>query len=297
MKRYSEIAGDGGSDILGQVIEQRRAQAASLAGVGHLVAIASGKGGVGKSTLTLVLGLALRQRGRRVAILDCDLNGPCQAQLAGLQEVPWHLSEEGLGVPRRADGLGVLSLGGVLAAEQPMPLDSVAQGDAHTWRATREMAMLSQLITATSWGELDLLLVDLPPGSERTLHHLGVLGARTSVVLVTLPSALATGVVSRSLGALRAAGHEPLGYLENMAGYYCRDCGEVRSLFPEAPRSLDLPCLGSIPFDPEWAERGDRGWPPLGEERDPALEAVGHAAEALLASLAHRESPEEEDPR
>ncbi|MBZ0111224.1 MAG: Mrp/NBP35 family ATP-binding protein [Thermoanaerobaculia bacterium] len=291
MKQYGDIAGDGGSDVLGQVIAQRKAMRESLASVRHVVAIASGKGGVGKSTMTLALASSLRDRGQDVAILDCDVSGPCQAQLAGLSGVPWIPEDEGLRMPRREDGLGVVSFGGILGADQPMLHESVAHGDEHTWRATREMAMLGQLITAVHWGDLDVLLVDLPPGADRTVHHLELLGPSAKVVLVTLPSALATGVVARSLAAVREAGVEPLGYIQNMAGYWCRDCGVIRPLFPDGNQDLDVPCLGSVPFDPGLARRCDDGWPTRTKDvatedvTDPSSTAIEAVALALMTAL------------
>jgi len=291
LKQYGDIAGDGGSDVLGQVIAQRKAMVESLASVRHVVAVASGKGGVGKSTMTLALASALRSRAKDVAILDCDVSGPCQAQLAGLSGVPWIPEEEGIRMPRRADGLGVVSFGGILGTDQPMRHQSVAHGDEHTWRATREMAMLGQLIAAVQWGSLDVLLVDLPPGADRTVHHLGLLGPSTQVVLVTLPSALATGVVARSLAAVRESGVEPIGYIQNMAGYWCQDCGEIRPLFPEGSQDLDVPCLGTVPFDPGLARRCDEGWPARSEvaatedAADPSIVAIEAVALALMTAL------------
>ena len=293
MKQYGQIEGDGGSDVLGQVLAQRRAMAESLQGVSFVVAIASGKGGVGKSTMTLALACALLARGRKVAVLDCDLNGPCQAQIAGLSGVPWVPDGDRLVMPRREDGLGVVSLGGVLGAGQPMQMDSVAQGDEHTWRATREMSLLGQLITATRWDELDYLLVDLPPGADRTVHHLGLLGPTTEVVLVSLPSALAVGVVARSLAAVRGFGIEPVGYIENMAGYYCRDCDAIRPLFARADRPLDLQRLGSIPFDPELALRCDLGWPTSADDTL-SLRAIDEVAGRLIRKFEEDNPPDKE---
>ncbi|HVS02901.1 MAG TPA: P-loop NTPase [Thermoanaerobaculia bacterium] len=284
MKSYRDIPGDGGSDVVGQVVAQRRAVESALGGVRHLVAVGSGKGGVGKSTLTLALALAMGQRGRSVAVLDADLNGPSQALLAGIDGRPWVPGDEGLLPPRRADGIAVLSLGSVLAAGEPLTFASAAQGDEHTWRATREHALFSQLLAGVAWGGLDALLIDLPPGSERTRHFLGQLPTRARLLLVTLPSALARGVVARGLGG---AGREQLlGYLENMSGYACRGCDTVQPLFPVAEESLDAPCLGRIPFDPELAAWCDRGLPEAGAlATSPAFRAVAVAADALDALL------------
>jgi len=300
MKGYTDIVGDGGSDVLGQVQALRRSIEMALADVDHLVAVGSGKGGVGKSTVTMALAQALRRRDRRVAILDADLNGPCQARLSGLTDTPWVPGEAGLTLPRRADGLGVVSVGSFLEDARPLSFDSVAQGESFTWRATREIAVLSQLLAAVEWGRLDVLLFDLPPGAERTLQYAELLGSGLRFVLVNIPSELSRGVVARSLTVLEEAGSQILGVVENMAGYYCAECDAVRPLFPEtspaAPEGAALwsvPTLGRIPFDPALAALCDRGWPV--DEVDPnsrSLAAVDEVAETLLESLLH--TPPEE---
>ncbi len=287
MKTYHDIVGDGGSDIVGQVVAQKQAIAAALTGVRHLIAIGSGKGGVGKSTLTMALAQALRQAGRTVAILDGDLNGPCQAHLAGLAAVPWVPDGRSfLTLPRRADGIGVLSLGSVLPAARPIELSSVAPGDDYTWRAIKEFTLLAQLLASVAWGELDFLLVDLPPGADRTRHFVQFLDPRTRLLLVTIPSELAHGVVARSIAAIPDdAGDHVLGYVLNMAGYFCRACGEIRPLFPAPQTSLGIPCLGEVPFDPALADHCDRGWPvPLAADSLP-LRAIAAVAQRLLTQL------------
>ncbi len=296
MKGYFDIAGDGGSDILAQVQGQRREIAAALAGVRRLIAVASGKGGVGKSTLTMALAQALRRRGEAVAILDADFNGPTQARLAGLEATPWLPDGHGLALPRRPDGIGVVSFGSVLGEAAPLDFPAVARGDAHTWRATREFTVLGQLLAGVGWGELDVLLLDLPPGAERTVHYAEFLagcGPEVDFVLVTIPSDLSRGVVARSVTALRATPSRLFGYVENMAGYWCRGCGEVRPLFPasaEAEIPLDAPRLGSVPFDPELAALCDRGWPTAASAGtaaagSAALEAIDEIAGALTPAL------------
>ncbi len=254
MKSYQDIVGDSGSNVFAQVKAQRAAVAEALGGVEHLLAIGSGKGGVGKSTVTMALARALNRQGRTVAILDGDFNGPCQARLAGLEETPWVPGERGLVLPKNREGIGVVSFGSVLDAAQPMELPSVARGDEQTWRATREFALLGQLLGSVEWGALDVLLFDLPPGSERTIQFAQFLGQQAAFVLVTIPTDLSRGVVARSVTALREDGHRLLGYIENMAGYYCARCDALQPLFPAAQHQLELPCLGSIPFDPALAE-------------------------------------------
>lgn len=295
MKTYSDIVGDGGSDVLGQVRTLQRSIAAALADVEHLVAVGSGKGGVGKSTVTMALGQALRRRGKDVAILDADFNGPCQAHLAGLTGTPWIPGEGGLTLPRRRDGLGIVSLGSLLEDSRPLGFDSVTRGESHTWRATREFAVLAQLLAAVQWGRLDVLLLDLPPGAERTLQYAEFfsredVGSEPSFVMVNIPSGISRGVVARSLTVLEEAGSPVLGVVENMAGYACHGCAAIRPLFPESPEdesdTWSVPTLGRLPFDPALASLCDRGWPP-GEAdwTSPSLAAVDAVADKLEHAL------------
>jgi ATP-binding protein involved in chromosome partitioning len=296
MKRYHDIIGDGGSRILEQVAEQRTRVADGLAGVRHLVAVGSGKGGVGKSTLTLHLAGALRALGLRVAILDADFNGPSQARMAGVQGalfVP-PPSPKGFGVasggrvalPRTTSGIPVFSMGSVIPESEALEFESVAQGESHTWRATREFALLGEILGAFEWGALDVLLFDLPPGAERTVQYADFLGPHTSFLLVTIPSEVARGVVARSVAALSKGSNRVLGYIENMSGYYCRDCNAVKPLFDSAaPSDLGIPCLGSVPFDPELARHCDLGMPLAALRETPVGLALDQIAQRLLESL------------
>lgn len=280
MKSYRDITGDGGSGVLEQVIAQRSKIADNLSRVRHLVAIGSGKGGVGKSTLTTHVAAALALRGSAVAILDADLNGPTQARLAGLRMAPPIPGESGLTMPRARSGIGVVSLGSMIPESRSVEFESVSRGESFVWRATREFAVLGELLAAVDWGELDYLLVDLPPGAERTFHYAEYFGDRASFVLVTVPSDLARGVVSRSVTALRRACARVLGYVENMRGYLCAGCGTIQPLFPDSGAvDLGLPCLGGVPFDPELSAICDRG-DTLPESR-PSFRAIKGVAERL----------------
>lgn len=252
MKSYHEIVGDGGSDVLEQVQALHAQIGRALAGVKRMVAVGSGKGGVGKSTVTHGLAMALQRRGRRVALLDADINGPSQARLAGLGAAPLVPRLDGsLQMPRGTNGIGVVSVGTLVPEDESVEFDSVSQGESHTWRATREFAFMAQLLSSVDWGHLDYLMIDLPPGAERTFQYAEFLGARTAFVLVTTPSALARGVVQRSVTALGRTPNPLLGYIENMSGYYCADCNAIKPLFADAAEvDFGIPCLGRVPFDP-----------------------------------------------
>jgi ATP-binding protein involved in chromosome partitioning len=345
MKRYHDIAGDGGSRVLEQVAEQRTRIIDGLAGVRHLVAVGSGKGGVGKSTLTLHLAGALRARGLRMAILDADFNGPSQAHMAGVQGALFVPGSQKVALPRTRNGIGIFSMGSVIPESEALQFESAADGESHTWRATREFALLGEILGSFEWGALDLLMFDLPPGAERTVQYADFLGPRTSFLLVTIPSEVARGVVARSIAALSTVPNRLLGYVENMSGYYCRDCNAIKPLFvsPDQPppgrvaarrdeavllsgphdgpqmrsaeasakaepfdaahpstslgmtlsgskgqgrsSGLEIPCLGTVPFDPELARHCDLGLPLEDLPRTPVGRALDHVAQQLLDSL------------
>jgi ATP-binding protein involved in chromosome partitioning len=325
MKGYHDIVGDGGSRILEQVAGQRTRITDGLAGVRHLVAVGSGKGGVGKSTLTLHLAGALRARGLRIAILDADFNGPSQARMAGVQGALLVPGSHKVALPRTSNGIAVFSMGSLIPESEALEFESAAHGESHTWRATREFALLSEILGSVEWGALDLLMFDLPPGAERTVQYADFLGPRTAFLLVTIPSEVARGVVARSVAALSEGPNRLLGYVENMSGYYCRDCNAIKPLFSDrgasprrpprhalslgasSPRServarslrslaaereaspepsdLGIPCLGTVPFDPELARHCDRGIPLAQRLETPVGRALEHVAQQLLDSL------------
>jgi len=310
MKSYHDIVGDGGSRVLEQVAEQRTRITDGLAGVRHLVAVGSGKGGVGKSTLTLHLAGALRARGLRIAILDADFNGPSQARMAGVEGAVFVPGRHKVALPRTKNGIGVFSMGSLIPESESLEFESAARGESQTWRATREFALLGEILGAFEWGDLDLLLFDLPPGAERTVQYADYLGPRTSFVLVTIPSEVSRGVVARSVAALSKAPFDGaqgrpdgaqgrpnrlLGYIENMSGYYCRDCNAIKPLFPSTrPPSdlaqgrrpdLEIACLGTVPFDPELARHCDDGVPLAELPDSPVGRALDEVAQQLLDRL------------
>jgi len=326
VKSYHDIVGDGGSRVLEQVAAQRTRIADGLAGVRHIVAVGSGKGGVGKSTLTLHLAAALRARGLRIAILDADFNGPSQARMAGVEGAAFvpppsarpaegrpssrgygetsPPSPRGLGVaggekvalPRARNGIAVFSMGSIVPESEALEFESAAQGESHTWRATREFALLGEILGSFEWGALDLLMFDLPPGAERTVQYADYLGPfdvvqgrpRVSFLLVTIPSEVARGVVARSVAALsKGKPNRLLGYVENMSGYYCRDCNAIKPLFGSSvPVALgEVPCLGTVPFDPELARNCDRGVFLSERPETPVSRALDEIAQRLLERL------------
>ena len=286
------------------------------------MAIGSGKGGVGKSTLTLQLAQTLRSRGQRVAILDADFNGPSQARMAGVQDAVFVPGSHKVAVPRTASGIGVFSIGSLIPESQALEFESASRGETHTWRSTREFTLLGEILTAFDWGALDVLLFDLPPGADRTVQYADFLtfGASrppTSFVLVTIPSEVSRGVVERSIAALSKGKNRVLGYVENMSGYYCRECDDVKPLFPSTrshrdrahpsmtlgmtlseSKGQDRPlddvlgtCLGSVPFDPELARLCDAGLPFSSQHDTPVGLALEQIADRLLDALDRPKEP------
>ena len=267
MKTYHDIASDGGSRILEQVSEQHERLTARLSSVRHIVAVASGKGGVGKSTLTATLAAALGQLSCRVGILDADLNGPSMARMMGVRRhVP--KATNGSVSPAMAVGdVAVMSMDMFLPADStPLLWRAPSQQNAFTWRSMVEMSALRELLSDTDWGELDVLLIDLPPGADRIQNVADLLPDLSGVIIVTTPAAVAQMVVSRSITlATDIAGVAVIGLVENMTSFACPACHHQQRLFPEAPdtRGLaeehNLDYLGSIPFDSQLARHLDDG--------------------------------------
>ena len=206
MKGYHDIVGDGGSRVLEQVAEQRARITDGLAGVRHLVAVGSGKGGVGKSTLTLHLAGALRARGLRIAILDADFNGPSQARMAGVQGALFVPGSHKVALPRTSERDRRL-LDGLARSRSRRRSSSRARRAASPTRGAPRGSSRSSARSSRSfeWGALDLLMFDLPPGAERTVQYADFLGPRTSFLLVTIPSEVSRGR-GRALGGRAVEG-------------------------------------------------------------------------------------------
>jgi ATP-binding protein involved in chromosome partitioning len=187
-------------------------------------------------------------------------------------------------LPRTKSGIGVFSMGSLIPETEALDFESAARGESHTGRATREFAFLGEILGSFDWGTLDLLMFDLPPGAERTVQYADFLGPRIAFLLVTIPSAVARGVVARSVAALSNRSNPLMGYVENMSGYYCCECNAVKPLFDSREQSdMGIPCLGTVPFDPELARQCDLGIEGL---RDSAAgRALDRIAEQLLNSL------------
>lgn len=290
-KRYREIVGDGGSGIVAQVLEVAGRIGARMARIRRTVAIASGKGGVGKSVVTANLAVALARQGRRVGVLDADLNGPSMAQLLGVRGQRLGVSPAGLRPAAGPLGVKVLSMDLLLPGDR-VPLTwqaPVAEGSV-VWRETMETTALREFLADTDWGELDLLLLDLPPGAPKLPAVAEILPQLDGALIVTVPSEITRLVVGRAIELARSRGVRLLGLVENMAGYLCQGCGVVGELFGPGgdplAETLGLPRLGRIPFDPRIGQCADRSLPYVLEHGETAAgRAVAALADDLLAAL------------
>ncbi len=289
MKHYHDIPGDGGSGIAEQVGVLTQRLTDRLAAIEHMLVIGSGKGGVGKSTITANLAAALASRGLAVGVLDADFNGPSQARLFGVAAEPITRSADGVVPPQGAGGVSVLSMAAFIEDGAALRWRGGAEG-AHLWRGGMEGTALREFLADAAWGALDYLVVDLPPGTDRLATVAGFAPEGAATLLVTLPSELSQTVVARSVDVARERGPRLLGLVENMAGYRCPRCGEVGELFSGDARdmaeALLTPVLARVPFDPAVVCACDRGVPiVLAEPDGEAARSFHHLADAVHAAI------------
>lgn len=225
---------------------------APLEGVKNIVAVASGKGGVGKSTVAVNLALGLQAQGARVGILDADIYGPSLPRMLGLSGSPKTPAENVI-EPMQAMGLQAMSIGVLVNSDQAM-----------IWRGPMATQALQQMLTQTAWQQLDYLILDLPPGTgdiQLTLaQRIPVAGA----VLVTTPQAVALDDVRRAAAMFKKVNIPILGVVENMSTYICPKCGDEEAIFGEGGGALlgaelGLPLLGQVPITPALGRAGDMG--------------------------------------
>jgi ATP-binding protein involved in chromosome partitioning len=282
-KRYQDIAGDGGSNIVGQVHVQQARLRERLSSVKAIVAVVSGKGGVGKSSLTANLANCFAREGVRVGVLDADLNGPTMAKMLGVRGRTLAVGAEGVTPPESALGVKVMSMDLLLPSDDsPLTWEAPTQDEAHTWRGSMEANALREFLADTAWGALDLLLLDLPPGTDRLATITGLVPALAGTVIVTIPSDVSHLVVRKSITVAAQAKAPVLGLVENMAGMFPGPAGV------DLAREAGIPFLGSVPFDRELALAADRGeaFVAIAPERDcaRALVRVAHAVQDSLTA-------------
>jgi ATP-binding protein involved in chromosome partitioning len=282
MKRYKDIAGDGGSNIAGQVNEQHARLRARLAEVGAIVAVVSGKGGVGKSSITANLAACWALEGRRVGVLDADLNGPTMATMLGVRGRRLVVGAEGVTPPEGALGVRVMSMDLLLPSDDtPLVWEAPTQAESQTWRGAMEANALREFLADTAWGALDVLLLDLPPGTDRLVTMAALLPVLSGTIVVTIPSDVAHLVVRKSITIAAQAKAPILGLVENMTGLFPGPSGA------ELAREAGIPFLGGVPFDPALAAAADLGEPLVASaptcDASRALFAIATAVGAALS--------------
>ncbi|WCR11684.1 Mrp/NBP35 family ATP-binding protein [Paracoccus stylophorae] len=244
-------------------------------GVRNLVAIGSGKGGVGKSTVTANLAVALARAGRKVGVLDADIYGPSQPRMLGVSGRP--ASPDGKRIePMHNHGITIMSIGLMLK-----------EGEAVVWRGPMLMGAMQQLLQQVNWGELDVLLIDLPPGTGDVQLSLCQKAAVTGAIIVSTPQDVALLDARRAIDMFNRLKTPVLGLIENMSSYVCPNCGHEAHLFGHGgvaseARNLNLPFLGELPLLLDVRLSGDSGRP-IALEDGPAGQAYARLAERLIA--------------
>ncbi len=225
----------------------------SYPNLGRIIAVSSGKGGVGKSTVAVNIAAALAMEGKRVGLMDADIYGPDVPRMMGIDEQP-RVEEQRI-IPLEAHGVKLMSLGFLVERDQPA-----------IWRGPIIMKIITQFLRDVAWGELDYFIVDLPPGTGDAQLSLVQATQVHGVVIVTTPQDVATGDALRGAKMFERTGIRLLGIAENMSWFECPHCGEPTSLFGSGggqrlANELGIPLLAQIPLDQRVYEGGDAGAP------------------------------------
>ncbi len=242
-----------------------------LGKIKHKIAIISGKGGVGKSTVTANLAMAFAMDGNKIGVLDADIHGPCIPKMLGLKGQKLKGDKKGEFSPVTGSlGIKVASMDFLLENDETPVI----------WRGPLKMRLIQQFISDIAWGELDYLFVDLPPGTgDEPLSVMQLIPDMDGVVIVTMPSEVSEAVVKKSVTFAKQVGIPVIGIVENMSGFVCPECGKKIDIFKSGggkriTQKLDVPYLGTIPIDPKVCNDSDNGMSFISEKSDsPTVEA------------------------
>jgi ATP-binding protein involved in chromosome partitioning len=267
-----------------------------LAGVNNIIAIASGKGGVGKSTVATNLAFALKEAGFKVGLMDADIYGPSQPGMLGAALEPPAVNSGQLR-PTSRYGLSFISMGLFLGGDGPV-----------IWRAPMAMKMIQQFIGNVIWGNLDFLIIDLPPGTGDVQLTLAQQAQLTGAVIVTTPQEVALGVARKGLRMFEQVNVPIIGIIENMSGFICQHCGKETAIFgagggERMAHEMNAVYLGSIPLDPAVMQSGEDGLPILAKNpNSPAAKAYCKLSEMVQKRIEEMKAsgnmlePEEVEP-
>jgi ATP-binding protein involved in chromosome partitioning len=255
IRTYHDLTEPDASGLPQQIGAQRGRVAARLAAVGRVVAVMSGKGGVGKSFVTAHLARACGRAGRAVGVLDADLNGPTVARLLDAPRAPLTVRDDAVLPAVAADGVRLISMAQLLQDGRPLAFRG-PEAESFVWRGAMEVAALREFLSDIAWGPLDLLFVDLPPGIGRLAELAALLPSPPAVLTVTIPTAESADAVRRALRAAVEGGAPLLGIVENMVGgQFAGDAGDALAA------EFAIPVLARIPFHPSdavWSELAAR---------------------------------------
>lgn len=257
-----------------------QSQANPLASIRHIVAVASGKGGVGKSTTTVNLALALRDLGWKVGVLDADIYGPSVPMMLGIDEARPEVVDNKAMRPIEAQGVVALSMGNLVNEKTPM-----------VWRGPMASGALLQLLNQTLWPELDCLLIDMPPGTGDIQLTLSQKVPLTGAVVVTTPQDIALLDAKKGVEMFRKVNVPVLGVVENMATHVCSQCGHEEHIFGDQggkriAEQYQTELLGALPLDVTIREGGDTGKPVRAQQPDSiAGQMYQNIAERLMAAI------------
>lgn len=252
--------------------------------LGQIIAVSSGKGGVGKSTVAVNLAVALAATGAKVGIMDADIYGPNVPRMLGLDGAPRVDAQDRI-IPHEVYGVRVVSLGFLVPADQPA-----------IWRGPIIMKVITQFLRDVAWGHLDYFIVDMPPGTGDAQLSLVQATQVHGAVIVTTPQDVATGDALRGAKMFERVGVPVLGVVENMSYFECPHCGKPTALFGSGGGRrladlLGIPLLGEIPLYPRVREGGDTGKPIVSAEPESAAaRALTLLAGRVRESLMSRDS-------
>ncbi|MCB0867443.1 MAG: P-loop NTPase [Solirubrobacterales bacterium] len=273
-----DVLSDEEKQGLMQTLGRGKLPQGSLAQVNNVIGVASGKGGVGKSTLTANLAAALQAQGSSVGVLDCDVYGYSIPRMLGVNEKPEVNAERKILPPVAESGVGTMSMGYF-----------VDDNAAVVWRGAMLHKALQQFLEDVAWGELDYLLLDLPPGTGDVAMSVAQLLPQARIAIVTTPQPAAQSVAARSAEMAAKVDIDVMGVIENMAGFTTPD-GESFSIFGEGggqllADELGVPLLGSVPLSEELREHADVGSPLAVEKPDsPAGKVLNDIARRIIAA-------------